>query len=92
LMWILMLQHGATILQDKMYIFGGNHNGRYLSDLQVCEAKCDCAACYIYASYFIVGLNMEAYEAANVVPLFVTKSSLTNCFYLYTLPRLKIHF
>jgi hypothetical protein len=32
-------EHGATVVQDKMYIFGGNHNGRYLSDLQVCEAK-----------------------------------------------------
>jgi hypothetical protein len=32
-----MLQHGATVLQDKMYIFGGNHNGRYLSDLQVLQ-------------------------------------------------------
>ncbi|KAM0928344.1 hypothetical protein ACQ4PT_002422 [Festuca glaucescens] len=32
-------EHGATILQDKMYIFGGNHNGRYLSDLQVLDLK-----------------------------------------------------
>lgn len=28
-------QHGAAVIDDKMYIFGGNHNGRYLSDLQV---------------------------------------------------------
>uniref|UniRef100_A0A0D9W134 ACB domain-containing protein n=1 Tax=Leersia perrieri TaxID=77586 RepID=A0A0D9W134_9ORYZ len=28
-------EHGATMVQDKMYIFGGNHNGRYLSDLQI---------------------------------------------------------
>ncbi|EEC76477.1 hypothetical protein OsI_14214 [Oryza sativa Indica Group] len=28
-------EHGATVVQDKMYIFGGNHNGRYLSDLQI---------------------------------------------------------
>jgi len=26
-------------LQNKMYIFGGNHNGRYLSDLQVREVE-----------------------------------------------------
>ncbi|VAH97443.1 unnamed protein product [Triticum turgidum subsp. durum] len=32
-------EHGATVLQDKMYIFGGNHNGRYLSDLQVLDLK-----------------------------------------------------
>lgn len=31
----LLLQHGAAVIDDKMYIFGGNHNGRYLSDLQV---------------------------------------------------------
>ncbi|PKA54912.1 Acyl-CoA-binding domain-containing protein 4 [Apostasia shenzhenica] len=28
-------QHGAAVVQDKMYIFGGNHNGHYLSDLQI---------------------------------------------------------
>ncbi|KAI8010728.1 Acyl-CoA-binding domain-containing protein 4 [Camellia lanceoleosa] len=27
-------EHGAAIIDDKMYIFGGNHNGRYLNDLQ----------------------------------------------------------
>ncbi|KAG8061682.1 hypothetical protein GUJ93_ZPchr0003g18501 [Zizania palustris] len=32
-------EHGATVVQDKMYIFGGNHNGRYLSDLQVLDLK-----------------------------------------------------
>lgn len=33
----LLSQHGAAVIDDKMYIFGGNHNGRYLSDLQVGE-------------------------------------------------------
>ena len=28
-------QHQAAVIDDKMYIFGGNHNGRYLNDLQV---------------------------------------------------------
>ncbi|KAM7273404.1 hypothetical protein ACFE04_028068 [Oxalis oulophora] len=28
-------EHGAAVIQDKMYVFGGNHNGRYLSDLHV---------------------------------------------------------
>ncbi|KAK1277997.1 Acyl-CoA-binding domain-containing protein 4 [Acorus gramineus] len=32
-------EHGAALLQEKMYIFGGNHNGRYLSDLQVLDLK-----------------------------------------------------
>ncbi|XP_044945762.1 acyl-CoA-binding domain-containing protein 6 [Hordeum vulgare subsp. vulgare] len=32
-------EHGATVLQDKMFVFGGNHNGRYLSDLQVLDLK-----------------------------------------------------
>ncbi|CAD5192899.1 unnamed protein product [Musa acuminata subsp. malaccensis] len=31
--------HGAAVLQEKMYIFGGNHNGRYLSDVQVLDLK-----------------------------------------------------
>ncbi|KAK1294086.1 Acyl-CoA-binding domain-containing protein 4 [Acorus calamus] len=32
-------EHGAAVLQEKMYIYGGNHNGRYLSDLQVLDLK-----------------------------------------------------
>ncbi|KAL4202697.1 hypothetical protein AMTRI_Chr02g264920 [Amborella trichopoda] len=32
-------EHGAAIVQDEMYIFGGNHNGRYLNDLQVLDLK-----------------------------------------------------
>ncbi|WOL12187.1 acyl-CoA-binding domain-containing protein 4-like [Canna indica] len=31
--------HGAAVLYEKMYIFGGNHNGRYLNDLQVLDLK-----------------------------------------------------
>ncbi|KVI11105.1 Kelch-type beta propeller [Cynara cardunculus var. scolymus] len=27
-------EHAAAVVDDKMYIFGGNHNGRYLNDLQ----------------------------------------------------------
>lgn len=33
-----VFQHGATVVQDKMYIFGGNHNGRYLNDLHVSKS------------------------------------------------------
>lgn len=32
-------EHGAVVIGDKMYIFGGNHNGRYLSDLQALDLK-----------------------------------------------------
>ncbi|XP_047341084.1 acyl-CoA-binding domain-containing protein 4-like [Impatiens glandulifera] len=32
-------EHGAAVVDDKMYIFGGNHNGRYLSDLQVWDLR-----------------------------------------------------
>ncbi|MQM00568.1 hypothetical protein Taro_033311 [Colocasia esculenta] len=32
-------EHGAAVVQEKMYIFGGNHNGRYVSDLQVLDLK-----------------------------------------------------
>ncbi|XP_022742190.1 acyl-CoA-binding domain-containing protein 4-like isoform X2 [Durio zibethinus] len=33
-------EHGAAVVQDKMYIYGGNHNGRYLSDLHVLDLRC----------------------------------------------------
>ncbi|KAE8677779.1 Acyl-CoA-binding domain-containing protein 5 [Hibiscus syriacus] len=32
-------QHGAAVVQDKMYIYGGNHNGRYLDDLHVLDFR-----------------------------------------------------
>ncbi|XP_058076208.1 acyl-CoA-binding domain-containing protein 4-like isoform X2 [Magnolia sinica] len=32
-------EHGAALIQEKMYVFGGNHNGRYLNDLQVLDLK-----------------------------------------------------
>ncbi|GLT90254.1 hypothetical protein SLE2022_081970 [Rubroshorea leprosula] len=32
-------EHAAAVVQDKMYIFGGNHNGRYLSDLHILDLK-----------------------------------------------------
>nr|ASZ85169.1 acyl-CoA-binding domain-containing protein 5 [Selenicereus monacanthus] len=32
-------EHGAAVIGDKMYVYGGNHNGRYLSDLQVLDLK-----------------------------------------------------
>ncbi|XP_022965617.1 acyl-CoA-binding domain-containing protein 4-like isoform X2 [Cucurbita maxima] len=32
-------EHGAAVIQYKMYIFGGNHNGRYLNDLHVLDLR-----------------------------------------------------
>ncbi|XP_073277803.1 acyl-CoA-binding domain-containing protein 4-like [Primulina huaijiensis] len=32
-------EHGAAVIGDKMYIFGGNYNGRYLNDLQVLNLR-----------------------------------------------------
>ncbi|GAB2228960.1 hypothetical protein Droror1_Dr00023094 [Drosera rotundifolia] len=32
-------EHGAAVIQDKLYAYGGNHNGRYLSDLQVLDLR-----------------------------------------------------
>ncbi|XP_078435628.1 acyl-CoA-binding domain-containing protein 6-like isoform X2 [Wolffia australiana] len=32
-------EHGAAVVEEKMYIFGGNHNGRYLCDIQCLDLK-----------------------------------------------------
>ncbi|XP_041020101.1 acyl-CoA-binding domain-containing protein 4 [Juglans microcarpa x Juglans regia] len=32
-------EHGAAVVQDKMYIYGGNHNGRYLNDIHVLDFR-----------------------------------------------------
>ncbi|KAJ6384523.1 hypothetical protein OIU78_027765 [Salix suchowensis] len=32
-------EHGAAIVQDKMYVYGGNHNGRYLNDLHALDLR-----------------------------------------------------
>ncbi|KAI9084784.1 hypothetical protein K1719_033190 [Acacia pycnantha] len=32
-------EHGAAVIQDKFYIYGGNHNGRYLNDLHVLDLR-----------------------------------------------------
>ncbi|CAH8390425.1 unnamed protein product [Eruca vesicaria subsp. sativa] len=32
-------EHGAAVFQEKMYMYGGNHNGRYLGDLHVLDLK-----------------------------------------------------
>ncbi|KAI3694967.1 hypothetical protein L1987_77953 [Smallanthus sonchifolius] len=32
-------EHVAAVVDDRMYIFGGNHNGRYLNDLQTLDLR-----------------------------------------------------
>ncbi|KAI3699904.1 hypothetical protein L2E82_44511 [Cichorium intybus] len=32
-------EHAAAVIDDKMYIFGGNHNGRYLNDLLTLDLR-----------------------------------------------------
>lgn len=32
-------QHSAAIVEGKLYVIGGNHNGRYLNDVQVLDLK-----------------------------------------------------
>ncbi|KAG2695612.1 hypothetical protein I3760_07G019800 [Carya illinoinensis] len=32
-------EHGVAVVQDKMYIYGGNHNGRYLNDIHVLDLR-----------------------------------------------------
>ncbi|KAL8205926.1 hypothetical protein R6Q57_009477 [Mikania cordata] len=32
-------EHAAAVVEDKMYIFGGNHSGRYLNDLQTLDLR-----------------------------------------------------
>ncbi|XP_074312254.1 acyl-CoA-binding domain-containing protein 4-like isoform X1 [Silene latifolia] len=32
-------EHGAAVLGGKMYVYGGNHNGRYLNDLQALDLR-----------------------------------------------------
>lgn len=54
---LLCLQHGAAVIDDKMYIFGGNHNGRYIGDLQVREI-CP-SACFLLSSLVFLNLQIE---------------------------------
>lgn len=32
-------QHSAAVVEGKLYVIGGNHNGRYLNDVQVLDLK-----------------------------------------------------
>ncbi|KAJ4957308.1 hypothetical protein NE237_014091 [Protea cynaroides] len=56
-------EHGAAVVQDKMYIFGGNHNGRYLNDLQVLDLR------NLTWSSVEVKAGTESLESPSPVPL-----------------------
>lgn len=53
------LQHGAAVIQDKMYVYGGNHNGRYLGDLHVSNI-----------SHSMIGLTDQIEYLVSVLPTF----------------------
>eukprot|EP00262_Sarcandra_glabra_P017652 TRINITY_DN6117_c0_g1_i1.p1 TRINITY_DN6117_c0_g1~~TRINITY_DN6117_c0_g1_i1.p1 ORF type:complete len:681 (-),score=125.72 TRINITY_DN6117_c0_g1_i1:201-2243(-) len=56
-------EHGAAMIQDKMYIFGGNHNGRYLNDLQVLDLRS------LTWSKVDAKPAIEALDSSSTVPL-----------------------
>lgn len=56
-------EHGAAIIQDKMYIYGGNHNGRYLNDLQVLDLRS------LTWSRVDVKVGTESLESSSPAPL-----------------------
>ncbi|OVA04317.1 hypothetical protein BVC80_1395g24 [Macleaya cordata] len=56
-------EHDAAVVQDKMYIFGGNHNGRYLNDLQVLDLRS------LTWSKVEVNAETESLEVSSPVPL-----------------------
>ncbi|KAL9271219.1 Acyl-CoA-binding domain-containing protein [Drosera capensis] len=55
-------EHGAAVIQDKLYVYGGNHNGRYLSDLQVLDLRT-----WIW-SKVEVKTGTESQESTSAVP------------------------
>ncbi|KAI3848239.1 hypothetical protein MKX03_003517 [Papaver bracteatum] len=54
-------EHGAAVVQDKMYIFGGNHNGRYLNDIQVLDLRS--------LAWSKVEVKSEPLESSSPTPL-----------------------
>ncbi|KAH9328495.1 hypothetical protein KI387_000603, partial [Taxus chinensis] len=50
-------EHAAAVVQEKMYVFGGNHNGRYLNDIQVIDLK------------YLTWSKIEAKMASDQAPL-----------------------
>ncbi|OVA15000.1 Acyl-CoA-binding protein [Macleaya cordata] len=56
-------EHGAAVVQDKMYIFGGNHNGRYLNDLQVLDLRS------LTWSKVEAKIETEPQESSSPIPL-----------------------
>ncbi|MBA0699240.1 hypothetical protein Goari_000893, partial [Gossypium aridum] len=58
-------QHGAAVVQDKMYIFGGNHNGRYLNDLHVLDLR---SWTWSKVEAKVVPKSVESPSPVNIAP------------------------
>ncbi|TYJ01054.1 hypothetical protein E1A91_A13G127800v1 [Gossypium mustelinum] len=58
-------QHGAAVFQDKMYIYGGNHNGRYLNDLHVLDLR---SWTWSKVEAKVVPKSVESPSPVNIAP------------------------
>ncbi|MBA0602708.1 hypothetical protein Gorai_002879, partial [Gossypium raimondii] len=58
-------QHGAAVVQDKMYIYGGNHNGRYLNDLHVLDLR---SWTWSKVEAKVVPKSVESPSLVNIAP------------------------
>ena len=55
----LYVQHGAAVVQDKLYVYGGNHNGRYLNDLHVSIVQYLCCRKLCILSNFNISCDVD---------------------------------
>ncbi|KAG8479593.1 hypothetical protein CXB51_029366 [Gossypium anomalum] len=64
-------QHGAAVVQEKMYIYGGNHNGRYLGDLhfQAVTGKLGSISVLDFRSWTWSKVGTKAVESPSPVNL-----------------------
>ncbi|MFQ6670112.1 hypothetical protein Gotur_035143, partial [Gossypium turneri] len=58
-------EHAAAVVEDKMYIYGGNHNGRYLSDLHVLDLR-SCTWSKVEAK--VESKSVETPSPVNITP------------------------
>ncbi|MBA0751951.1 hypothetical protein Gogos_000837, partial [Gossypium gossypioides] len=58
-------QHGAAVVQDKMYIYGGNHNGRYLNNLHVLDLR---SWTWSKVEAKVVPKSVESPSPVNIAP------------------------
>ncbi|XP_039064005.1 acyl-CoA-binding domain-containing protein 4-like [Hibiscus syriacus] len=58
-------EHAAAVVEDKMYIHGGNHNGRYLSDLHVLDLR---SCTWSKVEDKIGSKSVEPPSTVNIIP------------------------